>query len=103
LIPGTTAATSAERLHLLALVRADLRELGLDFGEKRLGETFELRRAGPDSVADVELHNGLVGDELDHVVGAQDSVVAHQGVGHQLHLVEGVAVLAGDHAKSVTK
>jgi hypothetical protein len=45
--------------------RRNLEELPLDLGEKRLGEAFELRRAQPDPIANIELQDGLLRNQCD--------------------------------------
>ena len=49
----------------------------------------------------MEIHDGLIRDQLDDVAVAQDAIVVHQGVAEHFDLVEGIAVLTRDHAESV--
>jgi CDP-alcohol phosphatidyltransferase len=74
-------------------VRASPNEPGLDLSEERFRETFELRSGELDPVAEVELHDRLVGHEFDQVVVAQDPIVVDQPVSQQL---DGVTVRWGN-------
>src|SRR5207244_941178 len=60
---------------------AHLPELALDVGKERLREPVDLCRVQLDPIADADLQDRLLGNDLDHIVATQDAVAAHQRLG----------------------